>query len=279
MQKILVALDSTKINMTTLEFACYLGRIARSKITGLLLENLESDKKPVLRTMYQTTYLDWQPDVKSPAYQEKMKDIENNIARFKEACTNRGVNCDVYRDSGVPSAELIAESRFADLLVIDPDSEYGETSKEHHMEFVRDILKLSECPVIIAPETFDELEELIFCYDGSRSSFYAIKQFEYLLPEFSNKKVTLLEVNKPGDESVPYQDRVRAWFRHHYENLQPEILYGDARDQIFSHLLLKKKAMIVMGAYGRGALSRLFKESTADKLLKTTNLPLFITHP
>jgi hypothetical protein len=34
----------------------------------------------------------------------------------------------------------------------------------------------------------------------------------------------------------------------------------------------------VMGAYGRSWLSGLFKPATAGLLLKTINLPFFITH-
>jgi nucleotide-binding universal stress UspA family protein len=36
--------------------------------------------------------------------------------------------------------------------------------------------------------------------------------------------------------------------------------------------------MVVMGAYGRNWLSGLFKPATAGLLLKTINLPFFITH-
>jgi hypothetical protein len=47
---------------------------------------------------------------------------------------------------------------------------------------------------VLAPAEFTGIDEIIFCYDASKSAVFAIKQFSYLFPEFSTKKLTVLEV-------------------------------------------------------------------------------------
>jgi hypothetical protein len=65
-------------------------------------------------------------------------------------------------------------------------------------ELVKEILKETECHVIISPASFDGIAELIFAYDGSKSAAFAIKQFTYLFPEFTDRKAIVLRVNKEG---------------------------------------------------------------------------------
>ena len=82
MENILLAIDARKIDMPALEFACYLGRLTNSKITGVFLENLVNDEKPVLKKLQGTTYLDWEIDENSPEIQEKRRKIAGNMLFF-----------------------------------------------------------------------------------------------------------------------------------------------------------------------------------------------------
>jgi hypothetical protein len=46
----------------------------------------------------------------------------------------------------------------------------------------------------------------------------------------------------------------------------------------YRYLLEKKNVLVVTGAFGRSTLSDLFKHSTAELLVKTIDLPVFISH-
>src|SRR5436190_2856084 len=111
MDKILLVIDGIEPSIPALDFACYLGRLTRSKITGVFLENQPAEQKPVLKTVHGSPILDWELDEASPEYVGKQKMIEANITRFKEACTCRSVQCNVHRDTGVHANEIISESR------------------------------------------------------------------------------------------------------------------------------------------------------------------------
>ena len=87
------------------------------------------------------------------------------------------------------------------------------------------------------------------------------------------------KVNKSGKDQFD-RDHIRMmeWLRKHYQTVYYHALKGDVNDELFSYLFMKRKKMIVMGAYGRPLLSNLFKKSSADKLIHMLDLPLFITH-
>jgi hypothetical protein len=69
---------------------------------------------------------------------------------------------------------LIEESRFADLLIIDAETSFNRGLEANPTRFVKEILQHAECPVVISPVSFEGLDEIIFAYDGSASSVYAI---------------------------------------------------------------------------------------------------------
>src|SRR5262245_45396443 len=141
MGKVLLAMDATNPDRGALEFACYLAKLTNSKLTGVFLEN----ELPFLHTEIE----------ESPGYSAKVEVIEKNIERFRQNCVNDGASCKVYRDRGVPAKDLIAKSRFADLLIIDSETSFEKRSEGSPTDFVRLVLRYAECPVIIAPESFD----------------------------------------------------------------------------------------------------------------------------
>ena len=278
MKKILLAIDAAGPDMAALDFACYLGRLTRSYVTAVFLENLVAEEKPVLKQAHGIRYLDWEVDEQSDEFITRKKIVEKNIVMCREACINRGVHMKIHRDRGVPAREVIDESRYADLIVVDAATSFKKIYEGSPTEFVRDILKEAECPVIIAPERFDGIDEIVFTYNGSASSMFAIKQFTYLLPQLKDKTVTVLQVNdQPG---LPLIDKYKfkEWFKEHYANIVFEEQDGTVEGVMMNYLFTRKNAFVTMGAYGRGAVSLFFKRSHADLLIKTVTQPIFITH-
>src|SRR5688572_26128489 len=160
MERILLSIDAINPDKGALEFACYLAKLTRSKVTGVFLENTVAEERPVLKKMYGIPSLDWEEDEQSAERKAKMDLIEKNIVLFKERCiTEEAVHC-VHRDRGVPAKELIAESRFADILVVDSKTSFKKHYERTPTEFVKDVLKKAECPVIIAAEDFGGIDEI-----------------------------------------------------------------------------------------------------------------------
>jgi len=271
-----LAMDAMHVNTQTIEFSCYLARLTGSRLTGVFLEDLLSE--PAFEAYQQVAQMQAGGITDTQAAAAKAEATDANIRLFRQACESRGVVPNIHRDRGIPLNEVIKESRFADLVVVDAETSFTRERGPLPGKFVKDVLQESECPVIIAPYTFHAIDEVIFAYNGSASSVWAIKQFAYLFPELKQKKALIVDVKEKNDGAIEEQYKMKEWLRQHYNHVEIKVLTGDASDELFGYLIDKKNAIVVIGAYGRGWLSRLLKPSQARIIVKTVNLPLFITH-
>jgi len=281
MEKILLVMEGSKQNTYAIDFACYLAKLTDSRLIGVFLEGASDGSGPetVPVDKPELLHLDGSEIAGCTLVKEPGSDpVLQQVHRFREACLCREVPVRVHRDRGVPLEEMILESRFSDLIVVDPETSFRRTEREFPGHFIQEVLPAAECPVVVSPYHFERMDEVIFAYDGSASSVFAIKQFTYLFPVFKNKKAVVVNVNKQERSAIDEQFKMKEWLSAHYQDVNFVILSGNASDELFGYLLQKKNAIVVLGAYGRGILSRFLKPSHASLLLRTINLPIFIAH-
>lgn len=278
MEKILIAVDGKSPAQSVLTFGCYLARLTRSSVTGIVLGDLQSEAKPVVRKMYDGTYLQKEIDESSDSYQRKLTFIRQASAEFTRYYDNHGIHCVVHTDTGKPARDVIQETRFADLLLVDADTSFKKNKESIPTSFVKDVLALAECPVVIAPGRFDGIEKIVVAYDGSPSSMFALKHFTYLFPSLRTRQLTIVHVDETGNHPLEHKKRLQEWLSHHYEHFDFEDLTGQAQTGLFQYLLKQKKVFIVFGAYGKHLLPGIFRHSTADLIIQTITQAIFIAH-
>lgn len=261
MEKILLAMDAINLNTNSIDFACFIAKLTHSRLTGVFLEGLMDDR----------------PLVPASGFDQATV-IDKNIRRFRESCICRDTLSLVHRDRGIPLPEIVAESRFADFIIVDPETAFNRKDAIVPGHFVKDVLRSAECPILISPYSFDSIDEVILTYDGTASSVFSIKQFAHLFPSLCKLKTTVVSVRADFSLFIEEQFKMKEWLGAHYPDLHFEILNGQAGDELFGYLIEKKNAIVVMGAYGRGMVSSFFRPSRADLLVKTINLPIFIAH-
>ena len=274
MKRILVAIDASNFKNSLVDFACYLARLTHSRLTGMFYHfQLEEATMEKLKAEVFAGEPEW------TAEEEQRKEAyPKALTLFREFCSSREVNCDVHIDGEIPVEELIAETRYADLVVADPTITFTNKAEVIPTVFLRELLARAECPVVVAPESFEWANEIVFAYDGSRSSVFAIKQFTYMFPELSSRKVLVVEVCEGDEHVVTAKEKLSEWLQNNYTNINYLVLHGKPKDELFGYLLEKEKMFVVMGAFGRSMVSSLFSKSNAELLLKVINLPFFIAH-
>ncbi|MCF6405318.1 universal stress protein [Chitinophaga filiformis] len=278
MKKILYVTDVVKLEPSTLDFACFLCNLSHSKLTGIFLENLTNESRPV--KMLKETAMEGGINVQTSNVEElKEQCMADNIQLFKNSCERRGVTGIVHRDMGVPLDDVVTESRYADLLLIDASTSFSVTKESVPTRFVTDVLADAECPVVILPESFESLKKIVFTYDGRGSSVFAIKQFTYLFPELKEHPVVVITVMEDRNRPSPEERyKLKEWLHDHYSDVDFIVMDGNVKTGLLDSLLLRNKDFIVMGAYGRNAFSTLFTPSHAAPILKLVAQPVFIAH-
>ncbi|MEI7668927.1 MAG: universal stress protein, partial [Pseudomonadota bacterium] len=138
----------------------------------------------------------------------------------------------------------------------------------------------TQCPVLLTPEKYNDIKKIVFLFDGESNSVYALKMFNYLFPTLRNLSIEVLVV-KPveSDGHLPENRLVKELIRRHYENVTYTVLKGIPEVEIINHLQKEKFNFVsVLGAYRRTMLSKWFKSSMADALVKNFDMPVFIAH-
>src|SRR5437868_4815544 len=117
MQKILVAINAFDVNTSVIDFAAYIAKLTRSKVTAVFLKPHALAGSVVAGDYDESGGEDGFSDKTTNTVTRAI--IERNIHLFQDACTVRSVNYSVHHCNGEPAEEIIKESRFADLIIAD----------------------------------------------------------------------------------------------------------------------------------------------------------------
>lgn len=172
------------------------------------------------------------------------------------------------------------ESIYADLAIICSNETFTNRSEPIPTRFIRDILSSVQCPVLVVPAHYKPFDKLVLLFDGEPSSVHAIKMFSYMLPALKAHSSEVLSV-KPMSQSLHLPDNklMREFMKRHFPKAGYKVLKGIPETEIVNFLKEEEQCpLVVLGAYRRGMVSRWFRPSMADVLMKSLKLPVFIAH-
>ena len=278
MQKILLVLDGAKPDTNSSDFACFIASLTHSSLHAIFIQNILGEEEPVLKQQFALSYVETITSKDLPENKQKADACAAYEKTFAATCMNRGVSQRIHHNRKAEASDIISESRFADMIIINPQTSFKTSDDGTPSSFVKEILSAAECPVILTPYSFSAIDELIFPYDGSRSSVFAIRQFAYLFPQLSAKKLTVLQINDEPGSNIKEKEKLGDLLGNHFSEIVYRQFTGNPGDELFEYLLGKENVFVIMGAYGKGPLSNPFRHSRADLLVKTINLPVFIAH-
>lgn len=280
MRKIVVLFNALNYQPGSLRFARDIAGLSGSSVTALFVQD--------------DTNVAWQPELKMVAGQpyveeiiasrEEKKEISTTIdaalVSFREECAEHKLSCTEKVERGNPVDIITRWSRFADIMIVSPQLSFSG-DKKVPTNFVADLLPRVECPVVLCSEEYVPVKEITLAYDGSHSAMYAIKLFFYLNPQYKSYHVKVLRIVE--DETPfesPTDELFRDWMAVHCPSHSFLIMAGNAADILLRYFLDNEDndKMLVTGAFGRGAVSRFFRRSTADLVVKAADIPVFVAH-
>lgn len=277
MEKIIAAFDGLQYSNSTKEYAVYLAKQTKTHLVGVFMDDFTYTSYKI----YELVTRQGVSEEKLKQYREKDKAARDTAADdFETACQHAGIEYTVHHDRNIAIQDLKHESIYADLLIIDAKETLAHYPEKQPTRFIRDLLSDAQCPVLLVPQKFKPVEKIILLFDGEPSSVHAIKMFSYLLPQLTQIEADVISVNPVNTTlNMPDNKLMKEFMKRHYPKAKYKVMKGLAEDEIVKYLKQQSgNALVVLGAYRRGAISRLFRESMADILMQKTKLPLFIAH-
>jgi nucleotide-binding universal stress UspA family protein len=276
-KKFLAVFDGFRFSESTLDYAIQLTKGADAFLIGVFLDEFIYRSYSVSQVL--TTYKNPEELLKELDAKDKAKRDEA-VKQFEKACSQANIHYSFHRNKGIAMQELKHESIFADLIVINNNETFNRFAENIPTGFIKELLGDVQCPVLIVPDKFKPIDKITLLYDGAPSSVFAIKMFSYLFGSISNIPVEVFTVkNKMEGSHLPNNKLMREFIKRHFPKAKYLVDKGDAEEQVLGHLRYHKgNELVVLGAYRRSELSRWFKTSMADILMKELDCPLFIAH-
>jgi nucleotide-binding universal stress UspA family protein len=275
MKKIIAAFDGLKFSASTQQHALDLAA-NDSLLVGVFLDDFTHHS-------FKLTDMVGNEGVSA----EKIKQLIEKDARtrkesvlaFEDGCRQAGINYIVHHDKSIALQELVRETIYSDLLIIGAHESLTHMKEELPTTFIKDLLADVQCPVLLVPSAYSNIESVVILYDGDPSSVYAAKMMSYVLPELKPLPVEILSV-KPehAQDNFSHDNLITEYIQCHFPDAKISLVSGIPEREIVENLANRQNTLVVLGAYRRSMVSRWFKPSMADALIKRTKLPLFTAH-
>ncbi|MEO9004165.1 MAG: universal stress protein [Ginsengibacter sp.] len=276
-KKFLAVFDGFKFSKSTLDYAIQLTKEADAYLVGIFLDEFIYHSYDVAQILI--SYKNAEELLGEMATKDKVK-RNGAVKQFEKACNEAGIQYTFHRNIGIAIQELKTESIFADLIIINDNETFNRFLEDSPTRFIKELLPDVQCPVLVVPDQFKPIDKITLLYDGGPSSVFAIKMFSYLFGNFSNLPIEVFSVNDQMQGShLPNNKLMREFIKRHFPKAKYVVAKGNTEEQILGHLRYHKgNELVVLGAYRRSEISRWFKTSMADILMKELETPLFIAH-
>ena len=278
MKKFLAVFDGYKMSKSTMEYAIQLTQAANAHLVGVFLDELIYRSYSVYKVI--TTYEKYEVVMKGLDAKDKKK-RDQAVQQFQIACGKANIHFSIHRDKNIAIQELKHESMFADLIIINEHEKFTKYKEQPPTRFMKDLLGDVQCPVLVVPAAFKRIDKIVLLYDGRPSALYAVKMFSYLFGNLQDLPVEVYTAKEyySASQRIPDNKLMREFIKRHFPKATYTITKGNAEEQITGYLRNhKENELVVLGAYRRSELSRWFKISMADILMKDLDMPLFIAH-
>lgn len=278
MKKIIAVIDGLKYSESATEYAINVAKLTNSYLVGVFLDDFIYHSYKVYDLVKEEGGLNEKNITRLDQADEETR--EESAGKFSKACQEAGLNYGVHHDRNIAIRELLHESIFADLLIIENKETFTHYEEKLPTRFIRELLSDVQCPVLVVPKKYKPFEKAVMLYDGGPGSVYAIRTFSYIFSELKDLETQVVSVKSTKESlHVPDNRLMKEFMKRHFPKAGFTVLRGEAEIEIVKHLKGNdENLLIVLGAYNRGMVSRWLRPSMADILMEELNKPLFIAH-
>ena len=259
-EKILVLFNGINAPWHITEFALNIGKENNSEVQLLFLKD-EATGYPYPSDIT-TVQKNYSPK-KEKADNKKLEEI--NIELFANLCKDENVGCSFEKN--VSLKKLIDFTGDADIVITDSHDGFQKYT-------LNDILAHVKCPICLVSANATQIKTNVLLYDGTDDATHAMETYCNLFPKSCDEKSFIVTINEGKANKPPSKSILQK-----FTNVKSISLSGNKEKKLIEFLdEHTENTMVVMGAYGRSTLSRLFQPSLSNIIITRTRTSLFIAH-
>jgi hypothetical protein len=271
MKKVLIIFGGEQFSDGAFEFARGMNELEPILLSGVFV--------PHVTYINLITYAPypWGEQDSSPGKTGDRIGKSKTLKSLKKRCRENGIafrsHFDIT-DFGLPELEI--QTRFSDLMIISSEKFYQDIVGEDPEDYLRDVLRTAECPVVIVPEHYEFPLRNVFAYDGSTASLFAARQFMYLFPKLCWHHPSTIVYAKEDPDEIPLESGIRELAEVHLPSHDFLKLDMDQKRHFSDWIGGQKRSILVGGFTGRPKIGKLFGKNALNEVIAEHSLPVFM---
>lgn len=276
--RILVGLDGSKSSKVAGEYGIYLSKNLKRPVIGVHIIDVRLLEGPFLADISGglgfSTYADLLPKIKE-VLEAKAEAI---LDEFAVTCREKGGDCSIAEAYGVVVNELVNMADPEDLIIVGRKGQHPEFLPLLLGSTAEGVARKSKCPVMITPENFKEIKNILYAFDGREKSVHAATYVNYLAKHLgtSVKVISVFEdVVKDSERKSEFENRLKNLLEVDFELVDR---YGQPEEMIEEYINQNKDSLdlVVMGAFGESTIKELILGSTTNYIASKSPIPVLL---
>ena len=201
------------------------------------------------------------------------------IKSFAEASEQQNITYSEIIKEGSPSERIIEETRYHELLVIGNDPHFFYGHPEERTTTLAHVVKGSVCPVLVVPDEYRAVKNVLFAFDGSTPASRAMQLFAMMKPFGADLDVHVVQVYRKGHEAKAELEVAAAaeYLEVHGFSVHRATMQGE---EPFDHLMEcarnREADLVLAGAHSVSKIRQKMFGSTTETLVTQSQLPMFL---
>ncbi|GAB6073215.1 universal stress protein [Venenivibrio stagnispumantis] len=277
--RILVGLDGSKNSKIAGEYGIYLSKKLKRPVVGVHIIDIRLLEGPFLTDIAGglgfTVYSDLLPKIKE-ILETKAEAI---LDEFVKECREKGGDCTIAQAYGIVVNEIVDMADPDDLIIVGKHGEHPEFIPLLLGSTAEDIARKSKSPVMIVPDCFKEINNILLAFDGREKSQHAASYLYNLAKELGINNIKVISVLSDMVKDKDKEEMIKSQLKEILKDLSFEIIfrYGEPEERIMSYLDENKDLdLVVMGAYGESRIRELILGSTTSYIAINSKIPVLL---
>lgn len=180
----------------------------------------------------------------------------------------------VHRHGGIVETILQFEED-STLLIMGKRGASAQYARAHMGSKIERVLRSSKKPLLVAPETVENIKTVVVAYDGSE---YARRALELAIssPLFAGLERHVVMAGGDNKRNQNELDAVRSQMADVPQPTTITLLNGAPETAIPVYMTTRTDGILVMGAYGHSPLRNLIVGSTTTAMIRMVENPILL---
>ena len=195
----------------------------------------------------------------------------------------------VLKAEGISEVELLNPTGFlvdcfhdfeadANMVVLGKRGEAAEFASAHLGANIERIVRSTNKPCLVTPQTFAPIDRVLLAYDGSSTGKQILQFLADNAQGLKDLEIHLVTVAKSEGDEGKVRSLNQAKEKLQQAGLTPTVslITGDPEKVIAQYIEEHQISLLLMGAYGHSRIRNLIIGSTTIQLLRSSKIPVLL---